>query len=180
VMTILVMLGVTWLKFGRLDARVVLLGSAIVSAGIIGVVSFGKAGRPENIKVLLGPATADELILFRFASALSMTLFTVNIPGLMLLDPQFLLIVNAAALLLTASAIGSAVINIELEPDGFTLLAIAAVLMSSIYYWSPILTDYLIECGNWILAHPTISSIAALCAIPVIIFFSVLHREPVA
>src|SRR6516165_7829732 len=85
--TIAVMFGVACFNPDAVDTEKALMISSILSAPLIAWRCFDKARLPDGLKGLLGPVTRDQVVVTKFVSALSMALFTVNIPGLMLLEP---------------------------------------------------------------------------------------------
>jgi hypothetical protein len=133
----------------------------------------------NRLKTLLGPTTKDQLIVTKFVSALSLAVFAVNIPGLVLLDLRFLLNVNAVVLLLTTLLVSANVIELEVPVILFALLV---SLLSMPYFWRGDFWLAALDHGegllNWVLAHPILCSSVALGAIPFIIAAAVVSRRP--
>ena len=113
-------------------------------------------------KRLLTPATPLQLVLAKYASAFSVALFIVNIPGLMLRDLGFLFHANAAGLLMTTAAV--------ISPKPWAPLIPLWVVFIPWFY----LPAQLKEQFGWVADHATAASIAELCAIPVIMYYSAM------
>ena len=103
-----------------------------------------------------------QLLSAKYASAFSMALFIVNIPGLMLRDLGFLFHANAAGLLMTTAAV--------ISPKPWAPLIPLWVVFIPWFY----LPAQLKEQFGWVADHATAASIAELCAIPVIIYYSAM------
>ncbi len=135
----------------------------------------------SRLKTLLGPTTKDQLIVTKFVSALSLAVFAVNIPGLVLLDLRFLFHLNAAVLLLTALFMSANVVSIELE-GSMTIIALLVSFLSMPYFRTPDFWTGAMDYGKsvlyWVLAHSILCSSVALGAIPIIIASSVVCRRP--
>ena len=75
--------------------------------------------------------------------------------------------------------ISSSVVDIEFQ-DMLLFPAFSSIFVASVNSWFATIYEYGQNCVHWVMAHSTACSIVALCAIPIIIGFSVLHREPLA
>jgi len=179
--TMLTMLGVTWFKPDGIDAKTVLIISSIFSAMLIchlcSLFTHETAGvKPFDLDA------GERFVAAKFVAALSMAAFAINIPGLMLLDFRLLLNLNAGVLLLEAVCT-SLTVTESCASGGVEVFEIFVVAMgfmaSAIYWWGPPLYDYGQKCVDWLIAHSTLTSIAALCAIPVVVLWSMLFRIPI-
>ena len=169
--TMVVMFGVAWFKPDAVDPEKALMISSILSAPLIAWRCFDKARLPDGLKGLLGPVTRDQVVVTKFVSALSMALFTVNIPGLMLLEPRFLFQLNAVILFLTSICVGGKVTDGFPEADFVLILGLTFVSSEGLWI--------LKTAADWILSHLMFTSIGALCTVPIIVIVSVVHRDPI-
>jgi hypothetical protein len=119
--------------------------------------------------LMIPPITPTQLVLAKYASAFSMALFVVNVPGIFLRDFAFVCYVNIGVLLLTT--ICMAVVVISAQPWA-PLVPIWIVLLPYLY------ARPLLQSGfQWVAAHSTSVSVAAVCLIPFVIYGSALIFE---
>src|SRR5205085_5541618 len=90
---------------------------ALIGVGLGGAYGFAQScffnerQRGTLVLLLSLPVTPLQLVLAKYASAFSMALFTINIPGLLLRDLRFLLFSNIAALLFTSICMAATVVS---------------------------------------------------------------------
>ena len=95
-------------------SKIVLVMSSVLCAAVISERCVDMYDE-SRLKKLLGPTTKHQLILTKFASALSLAFFAVTVPGLVLLNLRFLFHLNAFALLLTTLFMSSHIVSINFE-----------------------------------------------------------------
>ena len=119
--------------------------------------------------LMIPPITPTQLVLAKYASAFSMALFVVNVPGVLLGDFAFVGYVNIGVLLLTSVCM--AVVVISTKPWA-PLVPIWIVLLPYLY------ARPLLQSGfQWVYAHSMIVSVAAVCLIPFIVYGSAMIFE---
>lgn len=117
-----------------------------------------------TLEFLLGlPITPAELVLAKFASLFSMTLLTVNIPGLLLRDPLLLFYANAAALFLACLFMSATVISDKPWAPQLPLWIVLVVTLPFHRWIQP----------RWLFSHPILWASVSLTLIPAIISLSV-------
>jgi hypothetical protein len=122
--------------------------------------------RRSDLKPLLAfPMTPAKAVLAKYASALSMTAFTINLPGLLLGDLRLLLYANAAGLFITTAFMAPAIIS---DSPWAHLISLWIAM---------ILARPALQAGslNWLAAHATGIAAAAVLSIPIIIFVCIQH-----
>jgi hypothetical protein len=151
-------------------AKGIIVGAGVVSPYGFSQLCFFIQRRHGLLKPLMvPPITPTQLVLAKYASAFSMALFVVNVPGILLGDFAFVGHVNIGVLLLTS--ICMAVVVISTKPWA-PLVPIWIVLLPYLYA-RPILQSGL----QWVSAHGMGVSIAAVCLIPFIVYGSALIFE---
>jgi hypothetical protein len=144
-----------------------------VVVGVALVVPYGLAQlcffieRQHGLLRIFPPATPFQLVLAKFASAFSMILFIVNIPGVLIRDPRFLFRLNMGALFMTSVCMAIVVIS---DQAWASLLPLWIVFLPYLYARPQI--DELL---HWAAAHGVALSVAGLCLIPLIVLWSALN-----
>ncbi len=118
------------------------------------------------------PITPSELVLAKYASLFSMTLFTVNAPGLLLGDPAFLFYANTASLLLASLFMAATVIS---DKPWAAQLPLWFVIMATMPL-EPLLRKFYpdgLRQIAWIAAHHTWIACGALALTPLIVLGSI-------
>src|SRR2546427_11382351 len=106
----LVMLVMTWLTSDLVFAKGVAIGvGLVVPYGFAQLCFFIE--RQHGLLRVIPPTTPFQLVLTKFASAFSLALFIVNIPGVLLRDLRFLFYINDGVLLMTTVCMAIAVIS---------------------------------------------------------------------
>jgi hypothetical protein len=159
----------------RLGPGAELARGILVGVGVVGPYGFAQLcffiQRQNDLlrPLMIPPITPTRLVLAKYASAFSMALFVVNVPGIFLGDFAFVGYVNVGVLLMTS--ICMAVVIISTQPWA-PLAPIWALLLPYLY------ARPLLQSGfQWIAAHRTGVSITALCIIPFIVYGSALIFE---
>jgi hypothetical protein len=116
------------------------------------------------IKQLLENSTPMQVVISKYASALSMSLFTINVPGIFMPDLTFMFYLNSGVLLLTSVCMAATIIS---DQSYAPLIPLIILAIPTLY-----MRDILKDEFAWIVANATPLCIAALCAIPLIIYFS--------
>ena len=151
-------------------ARGILVGVGVVSPyGFAQLCFFIQRQHGLLKRLLIPPITPTQLVLAKYASAFSMALFVVNVPGLFLGDLAFVCYVNIGVLLLTSICMAVVVIS---EKPWAPLLPIWVVLLPYLYA-----RPLLVSSFQWVAAHSTGVSVVAICLIPFIIYGSTLVFE---
>jgi ABC-type transport system involved in multi-copper enzyme maturation permease subunit len=102
----------------------------IAGAYLFGQGCFVRERQRSTLELLLAlPITPQQLVLTKFASLFSITLFSVNAPALVLGEPQFLFRANAGALFLASASMAASILAtqtwISQAPFWLALVAIA-------------------------------------------------------
>jgi hypothetical protein len=151
-------------------ARGILVGVGIVGPyGFVQLCFFIERQHGLLKPLMIPPVTPTQLVLAKYASAFSMALFVVNVPGIFLGDFAFVGYLNIGVLLLTS--ICMAVVVISTQP--WAPLAPIWIVLLPYLYARPLLQSSF----QWVTAHCTGVSIAALCIIPFIVYGSALVFE---
>ena len=112
----LVMLVMMWLTSDLVFAKGVAIGvGLVVPYGFAQLCFFIE--RQHGLLRVIPPTTPFQLVLAKFASAFSMALFIVNIPGVLLRDLRFLFYLNVGVLLMTTVCMAIAVISDQAWAD---------------------------------------------------------------
>jgi hypothetical protein len=159
----------------RLGPGAELARGILVGVGVVGPYGFAQLcfciQRQHGLLkfLMIPPATPTQLVLAKYASAFSMALVVVNVPGIFLGDFVFVVYVNIGVLLLTS--ICMAIVVISTQP--WAPLAPIWIVLLPYLYARPLLQSSF----QWVSAHGTSVSIAALCIIPFIVYGSALIFE---
>ena len=147
----------------------------LVGVGVVGPYGFAQLcffiQRENGLfrRLLKPPITPTKLVLAKYASAFSMSLFVINAPGLFLGDFRFVGYLNIGVLLLTTICMAVVVIS---EQPWAPLAPIWIILLPYLYA-----RPYLQNLFQWVIANRTAVSVAALSIIPFIIYGSTLVFE---
>ena len=161
----LVMLVMMWLTSGLVFAKGVAIGvGLVVPYGFAQLCFFIE--RQHGLLRVIPPTTPFQLVLAKFASAFSMALFIVNIPGVLLRDLRFLFYLNVGVLLMTTVCMAIAVIS---DQAWASLLPLWIVFVPYLYARRQIEGTL-----RWAASHGLALSVAALCLIPLIVVWSAL------
>jgi hypothetical protein len=150
----------------------VAFGKAVL-AGVGLVVPYGLAQicffieRQYGLLRIIPPATPFQLVLAKFASAFSMVLFIVNIPGLLIGDPVFLFRLDIGVLLMTSVCMAIVVISDQTWASLIPLW----ILFLPYLYARPLIDGIL----GWAASHDVALAVAGLCVIPLIVLWSALN-----
>jgi hypothetical protein len=117
-----------------------------------------------SLKKLLEKNTPMQVVISKYVSAFSMSLFMMNVPGLLMRDSEFMLYLNSGVLLLTALCMAAAVVS---KQPSAPLVPLIFVAVPTLY-----LRDQLKDQFDWIAANASFCCLLALGAIPFIIYFS--------
>ena len=151
-------------------ARGILVGVGVVGPYGFAQLCFFSQRQNDLLRPLITPPiTPTKLVLAKYASVFSMALFAVNVPGMFLGDFRFVGYLNIAVSLLTT--IFMAVVVISEQP--WAPLAPLWIVLLPYLYARPLLQSTF----QWVIAHSTGVSIAAVCIIPFIIYGSTLVFE---
>jgi len=157
----------------RLAPGVAFAKGVLIGVGL--VVPYGFAQicffiqRQYGLLRVIPPATPFQLVLAKFASAFSMALFIVNIPGVLVRDPGFLFYLNVGALLMTTVCMAMVVIS---DQSWASLIPLWIVFLPYLYA-RPQVEGTL----RWAASHGVVLSVAALCLIPLIVLWSALNLK---
>jgi hypothetical protein len=150
---------------------------ALIGAGLGGAYGFAQScffhERQRGTLMLLIslPVTPAELVLAKFISAFSMTLFTINVPGVLLRDYAFLFYSNVGALFLTTVCMSATVISDKPWAPQLPLW----ILMMVVFPARPILSHFhtsLPETIRWILVYRVWIALVMLVLICLILYAS--------
>jgi hypothetical protein len=117
-----------------------------------------------TLKKLLEKNSPMQVVISKYVSAFTMSLFMMNIPGLLMRDPEFMFYLNSGVLLLTALCMAAAVMS---KQPSAPLIPLFVVAIPTLY-----LREQLKDQFAWIAANATLCCVVALGAIPFIIYFS--------
>jgi hypothetical protein len=159
----------------RLGPGADLARGILVGVGVVGPYGFAQLcffiQREHGLlkRLIIPPITPTQLVLAKYASAFSMSLFVINVPGALLGDLAFVGYLNIGVLLFTS--ICMAVVVISTQPWA-PLVPVWLILLPYLYA-RPLLQSTFV----WVIAHSTGVSVAALCIIPFIMYGSALIFE---
>ena len=159
----------------RLGPGAELARGILVGVGVVGPYGFAQLcffiQRQRDLlrPLMIPPITPTQLVLAKYASAFSMALFVVNVPGMFLGDFAFVGYLNIGVLLLTT--ICMAVVVISTQP--WAPLAPIWIVLLPYLYARPLLQGGF----QWVAAHGTGVSIAAICIIPFLVYGSAIVFE---
>jgi hypothetical protein len=160
---------------GRDLARGILVGVAAVAPYGLSQICFFIERQNDLLKPLMvPPITPAKLVLAKYASAFSMALVVINVPGVLLNDLEFVWYVNIGILLLTSVTMAAVIVC---NQAWASLLPVWAVLIPYLYA-RPLLASTF----QWVAVHSRGVSVAGLCLIPFIacgsaLFFSLEERR---
>lgn len=159
----------------RLGPGAELARGILVGVGVVGPYGFAHLcffiQRQNGLlrPLMIPPTTPTQLVLAKYASAFSMALFVVNVPGIFLGDLVFVGYLNIGVLLLTT--ICMAIVVISTQP--WAPLAPIWIVLLPYLYARPLLQGGF----QWVAAHGTGVSIVAICIIPFLVYGSALVFE---
>jgi hypothetical protein len=150
-------------------ARGMLVGIAAVAPYGLSQICFFIERQNDLLKrLMVPPITPTRLVLAKYASAFSMALFVINVPGVLLNDLTFVWYVNIGILLLTSITMAVVIVSNQ----AWAPLLPVWVLLPYLYA-RPLLVSTL----QWVAAHSKSVSALALCLIPFIAYGSALFFE---
>jgi hypothetical protein len=143
-------------------ARGMASGSVVCAPFMYARASLYYLYRRDALKSLLAPPmTPIMLVLTKYASAFSMTVFTINLGAPLLGDLRLILYANVAGLFITTLFMAPSVISraswVHLIPLWTVLLLVRPVLQGNF---------------EWLAANATLLTAVALVSIPIMVLFS--------
>jgi hypothetical protein len=151
-------------------AKGILVGVAAVAPYGLSQICFFIERQNDLLKrLMVPPITPTKLVLAKYASAFSMALFVINVPGVLLNDLAFVWYVNVGILLLTSITMAVVIVSNQAWAP---LLPVWVVLLPYLYA-----RPLLVSTFHWVAAHSTGVSVVALCLIPFIAYGSAWFFE---
>lgn len=160
----------------------VVMGSAFGGAYGFAQTCFYNERQRGTLHFLLGlPLTPMSLVFAKYVSVYSMTLFVVNVPGILMSDLRFMLYANVAALFMSTTCMAATVIS---DKPWAPQLPLWVILIAAIP--SPKLVPkhlpQLLVALHWLASHGPLVAVAILLLISSIIYasahiFSAQHQK---